>query len=249
MLPNFLHIGAPKAASSWLWQVCKEHPEIFVPESPDNVNFFTVHFHRGLGWYEETYFSGAQNEPAVGEFSNSYMMFEPALDRIAAHLPEAKLTLTLRHPVERAWLQWAHIHLKKGKYGFDPANEIGIPFEKTLHHHGHQWFRNWMEPGLYSLHLKRIYERFPGEQVLVMFYDDLARQPGMFLKDYFSFLGVDAEFESSLVGRQINPDAAQADPHEWVSREIWNELHDVFRDDISELQELTGRNLNDWLQP
>lgn len=31
MLPNWLHIGAAKCASSWLWRVCIEHPEICVP--------------------------------------------------------------------------------------------------------------------------------------------------------------------------------------------------------------------------
>ena len=48
MRPNWLHIGAAKCASSWLWRVCIEHPDIYVPtehrpDQPDNVNFFTVH--------------------------------------------------------------------------------------------------------------------------------------------------------------------------------------------------------------
>jgi len=40
-LPNFLHIGINKAASSWLWRVCQQHPDIYVPEMPDNVNFWS----------------------------------------------------------------------------------------------------------------------------------------------------------------------------------------------------------------
>ena len=49
MLPDFLHVGSGKCASSWLWEVCKEHPEIFVPlQRYDNVNFFTVRYHKGL---------------------------------------------------------------------------------------------------------------------------------------------------------------------------------------------------------
>src|SRR5688572_24531671 len=80
-LPNFLHIGAPKAASGWLWRVCKEHPEIYVPTKPDNVNFFTVAYHRGLDWYSQSYFNEFAGQPAVGEFSNSYYTFEPAMQR------------------------------------------------------------------------------------------------------------------------------------------------------------------------
>ena len=54
MLPNFLHIGAAKSASTWLYRVCLEHPDIFVPPDADNVNFFLSTYHRGLNWYEET---------------------------------------------------------------------------------------------------------------------------------------------------------------------------------------------------
>ena len=85
-----------------------------MPDAPDNVNFFTVHYHRGLEWYERTYFSRYAGEPVLGEFSNSYMCYPPALERIARDLHDVRLTLTLRNPVERYYLSWAHIHLKPG---------------------------------------------------------------------------------------------------------------------------------------
>jgi hypothetical protein len=34
MLPNFLHVGAAKIASAWLYRVCLEHPEVYA--SPVN---------------------------------------------------------------------------------------------------------------------------------------------------------------------------------------------------------------------
>ncbi len=49
MLPNFVHIGAPKAASTWLWKVCAEHPDIYVPEAKP-VNFFVAEYHKGIDW-------------------------------------------------------------------------------------------------------------------------------------------------------------------------------------------------------
>ena len=114
MLPNFLHIGAAKCKSSWLYQVCLAHPDIYVPgNSYDNVNFFVNAYHRGLDWYESTFFADVGNETAIGEFSNSYHVFEPALARIAHHLPEVKLTLTVMNPVHRLFYNWAHIFLKK----------------------------------------------------------------------------------------------------------------------------------------
>jgi hypothetical protein len=245
VLPNFLHAGAPKAASGWLWRVCKEHPEIYVPQTPDNVNFFTVHYHRGLDWYERTYFADVGGRKAVGEFSNSYMMFEPALHRIARDLPDARLTLTLRNPIERAWLQWAHIHLKK-KYGLDPDQGRQIPFERALHHHGHQWFRMWIEAGMYALHLGRIWRLFPRERVLVTFYDDLAADNAGYVRRYFEWLGVDPGFRPSLIGVVANPDRGSIDGPHGLKPEVREELRQVYREDIRRLQDMVGRDLSHW---
>ena len=74
MLPNFIHVGAAKCASSWLWRVYQEHPDVYVPLHLDNVNFFVADYHKGLDWYQKTYFGDWCGEKAVGEMSNSYMV-------------------------------------------------------------------------------------------------------------------------------------------------------------------------------
>lgn len=248
MLPNFLHIGASKAASSWLWNVYKEHPDIYVPQSPDNVNFFTVHYHRGLEWYEKTYFGAAECAPAIGEFSNSYLCYRPALERIALHLPDVRLTMTLRDPVEAMYLAWAHVHLKNKPYGFDGRQGIGIPLEKCLHHHGHSWFRLYVDPRFYARHLENVYELFPRENVLVMLYDDLAEDEASFLRRLYEFLEVDPGFESSLIGTDVNPDAPDADVERDLAPEFRAELREAFRPDVERLEEMLERDLSGWLE-
>lgn len=248
MLPNFLHIGAAKAASSWLWNVCKGHPEIYVPESPDNVNFFTVGYHRGLGWYEDTYFADVAEESAVGEFSNSYMCYRPALERIARHLPDVKLTMTLRDPVESMYLSWAHTHLKDKEYGFNGEKDVGIPLDKCLHHHGHAWFRLYVDPRMYGRHLSNIYELFPRENVFVMLYSDLQADEAGFLKPFYDFLDVDTSYESDLVGQDINPDSARVNMERDLDADFRAELREVFRPDVEQLEEMIDRDLSEWLK-
>jgi hypothetical protein len=92
VLPNFLHVGSAKAASTWLYQACLEHPEVYAPPRNDNLNFFVVHYHEGLNWYRERYFAEWRGEKAAVDFSNSYLISELALQRIARDLPEARLT-------------------------------------------------------------------------------------------------------------------------------------------------------------
>ncbi|NQU10619.1 sulfotransferase domain-containing protein [bacterium] len=244
--PNFLHIGINKAASSWVWRVCQQHPEIYVPALPDNVNFFTVHYHRGLDWYSQQYFAEYRGQKAIGEFSNSYLVYPPAIERIARDLPGVRLTVLLRNPVERAFLSWAHQHLKNKPTGLDMHKGIGFPFEFVLHHHGHGLFRLYIEPGFYARHLERVYQVIPRERVLVELFDDLAADNAGFLQRYFAFLGVDPEFQSTLVNQQVNPDADDARMADWVAPEIREELREVYREDRERLEELLGRDLSHW---
>ena len=244
--PNFLHIGSGKAASTWLWRVCKEHPDIHVPETPDNVNFFTVHYQRGLEWYVKTYFSAYDGEKAIGEFSNSYIVYPPAMERIARDLPDVRLTMTLRNPIEVAFLGWAHLHLKKKPTGLDMERGIGIPFEKMLHHHGHGWFRLLLDPGFHARHLKRIFSLIPRERAFIGIYDDLAADNADYVRRYFEFLGVDPGFRPVLLGTQVNPDSDSAAWDRWVKPDVRAELGLMFKEEMEELGEMLGRDLSHW---
>jgi len=245
-LPDFLHIGINKAASSWLWRVCQQHPDIYVPEMPDNVNFFTVAYHRGLRWYADTYFAGCKGEKAIGEFSNSYLVYPPAIERIAHDLPDVRLTALLRNPVERAFLSWAHQHLKNKPTGLDMRRGIGVPLEKVLHHHGHGYFRLYIEPGFYARHLKRILQIVPRDRVHIELHEDCAADNAAFLRRYFEFLDVDPDFLSDLAGEQVNPDADDAKMEDWTPAGFREELAEVYREDREQLEDMLGRDLSHW---
>jgi len=251
MLPNYLHIGAAKAASSWLYRVFLEHPEIYAPPAPDNVNFFTVHYHRGLDWYQKSYFAEVKNEKAIGEFSNSYMFFLPAIQRIKEHLPHVKLGLILRNPIERAYLNWAHLHLKKDpqgrpKMGMDIQNGHGIPLDKTLHHHGFNWFIAFQAQGLYSIWLDQLEQYFSKEQMFVALYDDVKADNASYLRQYFEFLGVDPNFQSSYVNNDVNPESDSGKELYGLTDELRAEMRQVFAEDIARLSDRLGRDLSHW---
>lgn len=245
-LPNFLHMGINKAASSWLWKVCQEHPDICVPDMPDNVNFFTVGYHRGLDWYQQQYFTNYTNEKAIGEFSNSYMVYAPAMERIVRDLPNVKLTCIIRNPVERAFLSWAHQHLKNKPTGLDARKGIGFPLEKILHHHGHGYFRLYAEPGFYAQHLQRIYTMIPKEHVLVQLHEEVLMDNAKAIEQYFSFLGVDPKFQSSYANQDVNPDPDDDSMDDWVSPAFRTELGEVYREDRKKLEKMLDRDLSHW---
>ena len=254
MLPNFLHIGAAKCASTWLWTVYNEHPDIYVPTTkvrnysgkitkPDNVNFFVADFDRGLDWYEKTYFAGWNGEKAVGETSNSYMLDELALRRIAESLPNVKLTMTLRNPVDRALLQFV-MRKRNGIMKGTPREILDI--------HSWQMFRMFVEPGFYHLHLTRVLKLFPRDRVRVLIYDDLVKDARSFLRQALSFLEVDPDVDLPSVDKIIGfprpeePDTPDGDIEKGFDPDMRERLRKIYADDTSRLGELLDRDLSDW---
>jgi hypothetical protein len=254
VLPSFLHIGVAKAASTWLWTIFQEHPDIYVPTAkvlnysgkltkPDNVNFFVADFDRGLDWYEKTYFAQWNGEKAVGETSNSYILDELALQRISKMLPNVKLTMILRNPIERALLQFATRKHNRGMSG---------GFREILDIHSWQMFRMFIEPGFYYLHLTRVLRLFPKERVLPLIYDDLASDPRAFLRQVFSFLEVDVRLDLPSIDRIIGfprpeePDTPDSDIEAGVDSDMHERLSRIFADQISLLEDLLDRDLSIW---
>jgi hypothetical protein len=245
MLPNFIHIGAAKCASTWLWRVYQEHPEVYVPANLDNPNFFVGDYYRGLDWYEKTYFAEWSGEKAVGETSNSYLIHEPALERISRDLPGVRLTVTLRDPIERSYVHWVHM----SRRNFRP--EQHMDFGRVLGPYGWHLFRMWIEPSLYAFHLEKVFRHFPRDRVLINFYDDLEEDPGGFLRRFLEFLDVDPEFEPEVLRTVVGfPSPERPDPTGLLDRgcpeEMREELRPVFREDIERLEEITGRDLSSW---
>ena len=56
-LPNFMCIGAAKSGTTTLYDILKQHPEIFIPAFKE-PHFFDIpeNYNNGIEWYEKNYF-------------------------------------------------------------------------------------------------------------------------------------------------------------------------------------------------
>ena len=76
--PNFLYIGAEKAGSSWIYEILREHPQVYVPPAKD-IQFFDKNFDKGIEWYLSLFGSGA-GQIAIGEVSHDYFLAQETDD-------------------------------------------------------------------------------------------------------------------------------------------------------------------------
>lgn len=102
MVVNFVVVGAQKCGTTSLHRYMSTHPEIWMPEQKE-IGFFYHEklYSQGLTKYSE-YFRDAPVESIVGEASPQYMYDEFCAERMAKHLPKAKLIFCLRNPLDRA---------------------------------------------------------------------------------------------------------------------------------------------------
>ena len=183
--PTYVGIGAQKCASTWLHRMLEAHPQVCVP-SVKEVDFFSYRYDRGYQWYERC-FAGRHdsNQPAraSGEISPSYFS-EPAVPaRVASYLPEAKILVSLRDPVQRALSNHRH-EVKEGHLtGDDLSFEYGLRNNPM-----------YVEQGRYATHLKKWLRHFARDQVLVILMDDVEADPRGVCRKVYEFVGVDESF-------------------------------------------------------
>ena len=98
MKPNFIG-NCQKCASSWLYDILADHPQVGVSEKKE-LDFFTQHYDNGHAWYER-HFPHSSNIEVVGEISPSYFHEASAPARAKAFRSDARILVSLRDPVER----------------------------------------------------------------------------------------------------------------------------------------------------
>jgi len=119
IIPNFLIIGAAKAATTSLSSLLELHPQAAIAKSKE-PHFFSYdrHYHLGWGHYLQRY-SHCNGEKAIGDASTSYsrIRYYPAtVNRIKQHIPDTRIIYMVRHPLERmesAYIE--HLCTPKGR--------------------------------------------------------------------------------------------------------------------------------------
>lgn len=156
-LPNFVVIGAPKAGTTSLHQYLRGHPQVFMPAEKE-LNFFVQpdNWRLGIEWYMER-FAAAGEAKAVGEASPRYTQYpecEGAAQRMAAHIPGARLVYVIRNPLD----QMLSHYRDRRRWKLERAAASRALLENPV----------YLETAKYAAQLERFLEHFPRDQVLVV---------------------------------------------------------------------------------
>jgi len=203
--PEFLIVGAEKAATTSLHYYLTQNPQLISPQFKEVPYFWNdAAYSKGDDWYERFFLTfGSKKYDKTVAFdatpANLYLPYVP--ERIKKYRSDMKIIILLREPVSRAYSAWNMLKENYDKYHsksfkivrqFIPAYIRNSPatqnmktelfevpaypsFEEVvakemdkIKHGSPHYEPSFLRRGFYAEQIKRYYEHFPKEQILIL---------------------------------------------------------------------------------
>ena len=208
--PNTFIVGGAKCGTTSMYSYLHHHPQAFM--SPVKEPGF---FAPDLPWQPAgravldaveyaALFAPAHPETHVvrGEASVAYLRSEIAAERIFAAVPEARIIVMLRNPIEV--VQSLHEFVRY--LGIQPEADLGRAL-KTAPRAGERWLLDYRSVVDFAPQVERFRATFPREQLHVVVHDDLVSDLDGTWRRVLDFLGLDPDEEVELSRENVTRQA------------------------------------------
>lgn len=207
-LPDFLIIGAMKSGTTALYDLLQQHPGICAADTKEVGFLYWPAFYRfGESWYG-TYFPRPRKMRKIsdrlgyraltGEASPAMIRHSYAI-KAARHIPNAKLIVILRNPVERAYSHYQHVRRSITPDALSFAEALEAERSRIRHDIemnqlepdkvGPNLTRlGYMERGKYIEHIEQWLRYFPRSQMKILSYDEFKLQPAAVADEIVRYL-------------------------------------------------------------
>lgn len=230
-LPNFLGIGAQKCGTTTLHQILNLQEKIFLPREKE-LHYFTKYYDKPLSWYNE-FFKAGRDKEVKGEITPYYLYHESAAQRIAKDLPNVKLIILLRNPIERTISQYNHSR----RLGYEQLNiEEALQKEsqrlKSGGEYSHQK-HSYLSRSKYNLQIKRYEQYFNKNQILILKSENFFKLEAECLTSISNFLNIG---QIQLPMNQI-----RANSNENITKNVDIRVREWIKEELREETKKLGR--------
>ncbi len=243
-LPDFLIIGTQKGGTTSLHEYLAEHPRVSAPVTKE-VHYFDHAHHRGSEWYRAHFRTPTQPNEISGE-STPYYLFHPLVPELVGRdLPDCKLIVILRNPIDRAFSHHNHeralgfeelpfeqaIAREPDRLKGEEERILDEPRYRSFSHQHH----SYLSRGRYAEQLERWFQHADRDRFLILSSEDLFEDPRTAIAATQRFLDLEPIAPHDLSARNARSYAPiQSEIRDRLSREL--EPHN------QRLYELVGRD-------
>lgn len=201
--PNLLIVGAAKSGTTYLYDILKNHPDIFFPDIKEPKFFTSEHYTGRLGgpldhrytqsvvksWpsYLALFQNSLESTRIIAEASADYLYYyKTSIPNIIQRLGNPKIIIVIRNPVDRAFS--AYNHLKRDireKLSFKEA----LAAEDNRIKENYEFLWHYKKAGLYSNSVNQFCTEFTDVKVII--FEELIKNQSIILKEIYDFLEVD----------------------------------------------------------
>ena len=171
--PNLFLVGAPKAGSSLLWTMLKEHKDIFFSTNPEKeINYFSYDELTHNSYYKDykvkseydylKVFKKGQSVKYLVDGSVSYFAYPSIPKKLYEFNSDAKIIVIVRDPVLRAF---SHYNMDK-RMGY--VSETFSEYLMNKDNKYDQYLHQYIENSLYYKHVNNYLEYFDRNQLFIL---------------------------------------------------------------------------------
>lgn len=201
ILPNTILLGAQKAGTTSLFNWIGQHPDVFAPPGMKDYEFFSRDdvFSQNLFSFSKA-FSRHSNEKIILHGCTNYIYFsKKSSERISQTIPDARMLLVLRNPIDRAYS--AYWDARKVAVETCLSFEDAIDLEQKRIEHGN--FKEissltYISHGFYARQIEWYYKVFSKDKIKIILFDDIKNSPLDTIREIFYFLEIEENFQPNF---------------------------------------------------
>jgi hypothetical protein len=233
-LPDFVIVGAQKAGTNMLAFNLSRHPQVFMAGNMQNrreLHFFDIeqNWQRGEAWYRDHF---RHPDKLQGEKTPKYMVTAASRKRMALVCPRARLIVSIRHPVDRAYSAWNFYNQNPQSRGKNPWSQL--PFRESF-----RTYSDLRDRGLYADQLRHLLELYPRERVHIIVAERMRADPDGTYARLLGFLGL----QPAPIALRSTHQRMYDEP---MDPETRRELLELFAVPNRDLFDLLGQNIPEW---